>query len=98
MAPVLVDGAAVPSSTEVVFDFVMVVVVAKVKVGVRRIELGGRLSMPDREEAAGEEEGTEVEGKVDCKTEEPVLVTGLMGVLEGAGECSLTEPPPGGLT
>lgn len=97
MAPALIDGTSVPTSTEVVSEFVVVVVVARVELGVRRIELGGLL-MPDREEAAEEEEGREVEGKVDCEMEEPVLVIGPMGVLEGAGECSLTEPPPGGLT
>lgn len=96
MVPALTDAVSVFTSTEVVADPVLVVVRARVGLGVRRIEVG-KLLIPDREEAANEEKGTEVEGKIDCETEDTVLVMGPIGVLEGAGVCSLTEPPPGAL-
>lgn len=86
-------------SALVVLDVVVsAVVLARLVLIVWRVALIRGVSSPEREKAPDEEtKGTEVERKVDCAVREPVLVIDSKGVLEGAGVCSLTEPPRGGL-
>lgn len=75
----------------------VVLVVWRVALVARRVASAHGLSRPEREKAADEEaKGTEVERKVDCEKNGPVLVIDPREVLEGAGERSLTDPRPGG--
>lgn len=84
--------------SEVVLSKV-VLVVWRLALVARRVAFAHGLSSPEREKAADEEaKGTEVEWKVDCEKNDPVLVIDPREVLEGAGERSLTDPPPGGWT
>jgi len=86
-----VEVASSVSAVRVRFFFVVVVLL------VCRLICFVELLSPEGEKTAGEEtECTDVERKVDCDGEIPVLVIESMGVLVGAGECSLTDPPLGG--
>lgn len=74
-----------------------VLVVLKEVVGACRVTLEDGVSGPEREETTDEEaNGTDVDRKVYCEERDLVLAIDTKGVLVGARQCSLTEPPPGG--
>lgn len=71
---------------------VLVEVVVKCRVTILEDDSG-----PEGEEATDEEaEGTEVDREVYCERRGPVLVVDTRGVMVRIGQCSLTDPLPGG--
>jgi hypothetical protein len=62
-----------------------------------RVTLIDELLSPEGEKAADDEANeADVDRKVDCEREDPVLAIEAREEFVGAGECSLIDPPLGG--